>query len=225
MLLTGEEYETIRLIDLEGCSQEECAGSMEVARTTVQAIYSEARRKLAAALVYGRPVQVAGGNYRLCEMDSKECAGHRWGLPRWARRSQSERTKEAMKIAVTYENGNIFQHFGKSEAFKVYTVENDKVVSSEVVSTDGQGHGALGGFLTEHGADAVICGGIGPGAQDVLRSAGISLYAGVSGSCDEAVEKLLAGTLVSQSVANCGHHGHGGEGCGHHGHGCGHHGA
>ena len=132
-----------------------------------------------------------------------------------------------MKIAVTYENGNVFQHFGKSEAFKVYTVENDNVVSSEVVSTGGQGHGALGGFLTGQGADAVICGGIGPGAQDVLRSAGISLYAGVSGSCDEAVEKLLAGTLVSQSVANCGHHGHGhgGEGCGHHGHGCGNHGA
>ena len=129
-----------------------------------------------------------------------------------------------MKVAVTYENGNIFQHFGKSEAFKIYDVEADKVVSSEVVSTNGQGHGALGGFLMNQEIDALICGGIGPGAQEAMRSAGISLYAGVTGSCDEAVSKLLAGTLVSQQGATCDHHSHehGGAGCGHHGAGHGH---
>lgn len=224
MSLTVEEYETIRLIDLEGASQVECAQSMEIARTTVQAIYGEARRKLAAALVYGRPLIVSGGTYRLCEEKADTKPGHRWGHPRWGRRNQTGKKSEVMKIAVTHENGNVFQHFGKSESFKIYTVEDDKIVSSEVVSTNGQGHGALGGFLTGQGADAVICGGIGPGAQEVLRNAGISLYAGVTGSCDEAVEKLLEGTLASSAEANCGHHGHGhgGQGCGHHGEGHGH---
>lgn len=223
MVLSAEEYETIRLIDLAGYSQATCAESMEVARTTVQAIYSEARRKLAAALVYGRPLQVSGGTYQLCEQSPAQQEHSHWGCPRWARRSQTERMEGPMKIAVTYENGQIFQHFGKSEAFKMYTVENNAVTQSEVVSTNGQGHGALGDFLMGQDVDAVICGGIGPGAQDVLRSAGIGLYAGVTGNCDDAVEKLLAGTLVSQEGATCDHHDHG-HGHGHHGEGCGHHG-
>ena len=136
-----------------------------------------------------------------------------------------------MKIAVTYADGRIFQHFGKSEAFKIYTVEDGVITASEVVSTNGQGHGALGEFLKAQGADAVICGGIGAGAQDVLQQAGIRLYAGVEGSCDEAAADLVADKLVSQSAATCDHHGHGhhGEGCGHHGQehhgeGCGMHG-
>lgn len=54
-----------------------------------------------------------------------------------------------MKIAVTYDNGNVFQHFGKTENFKVYEVEDNKVVSSEVISSNGTGHGALAGLLAE----------------------------------------------------------------------------
>ena len=78
-----------------------------------------------------------------------------------------------MKIAVTYDNGNIFQHFGKTENFKVYEVEDNQVVSSEVIGSNGTGHGALAGLLSEQGVDVLICGGIGGGAQlvadDVLR--------------------------------------------------------
>lgn len=135
-----------------------------------------------------------------------------------------------MRIATTYENGLIYQHFGHTEAFKVYEIENGKIVSSEVVDTNGSGHGALAGVLTALNADALICGGIGGGAQMALAAAGIKLYAGVSGSADEAVEALLAGTLEFGSEANCSHHGHGhGEGhtCGNHGcgsnHTCGNH--
>ena len=68
-----------------------------------------------------------------------------------------------MKIAVTYDNGNIFQHFGKTENFKVYEVEDNKVVSSEVIGSNGTGHGALAGLLSEQGVDVLICGGIGGG--------------------------------------------------------------
>ena len=83
-----------------------------------------------------------------------------------------------MKIAVTYENGQVFQHFGHTEQFKLYEVEDGRVVSSQVVDTNGSGHGALAGFLREYGVDALICGGIGGGARNALAQAGIQLYPG-----------------------------------------------
>jgi len=86
-----------------------------------------------------------------------------------------------MKIAVPYENGMVFQHFGHTAEFKFYEVENGQVTASEVVSTNGQGHGALVGFLAQHNANVVFCGGIGPGAQNALAQAGIQLFGGISG--------------------------------------------
>lgn len=135
-----------------------------------------------------------------------------------------------MKIAVTYENGEIFQHFGHTENFKIYTVEDGKVTAAEVTDTNGSGHGALAGFLTEKGVDTLICGGIGAGAQNALAEAGIRLYGGVSGSADEAVERLLAGQLEYDPNVMCSHHGEHHEGhhgnCGGHGGSCGgHHGS
>lgn len=129
-----------------------------------------------------------------------------------------------MRIAVTYENGEIFQHFGHTEEFKVYDVQDGKVVASEVVNTNGQGHGALAGVLTALKADVLICGGIGGGAQMALAAAGIKLYGGVSGSADAAVEALLAGNLDYNPAVKCNHHGEHSEGhtCGEHGCG-GHH--
>ena len=125
-----------------------------------------------------------------------------------------------MRIAVTYENGMIFQHFGHTEQFKVYDVEDGKVIASEVVGTNGQGHGALAGVLGGLNADVLICGGIGGGAQMALQSAGIKLFGGVSGEADKAVEDFLAGNLAYIPNVTCNHHGH------HHGEGhtCGNHG-
>ena len=128
-----------------------------------------------------------------------------------------------MKIAVTYDNGNVFQHFGKTENFKVYEVEDNKVVSSEVIGSNGTGHGALAGLLAEQGIDVLICGGIGGGAQNALAQAGIRLFGGVSGSADDAVNALLAGNLGYDPDVHCNHHDHHEEGhnCGDHG--CGSH--
>ena len=126
-----------------------------------------------------------------------------------------------MKIAVTYENGQVFQHFGRTEAFKIYTVEDGKVQKSEVVGTNGNGHGALAGFLQGLGVDTLICGGIGGGAQNALTAAGIRLYGGASGEADRQVEDLLAGRLTYQPDVHCDHHGkehQSGQACGHHGH-------
>ena len=117
-----------------------------------------------------------------------------------------------MKIAVTYEDGRVFQHFGHTEQFKIYTVEDGRVVSVQVTGSDGSGHEALADLLHEMGIDVLICGGIGGGAQAALEAAGIELCAGASGSADEAVEAYLRGELVNTG-ANCDHHDaeHGGE--------------
>ena len=123
-----------------------------------------------------------------------------------------------MKIAVTYENGLIFQHFGHTAVFKIYEIQGNEVVSSQVVDTNGSGHGALAGFLQQQGVDTLICGGIGGGAQMALRDAGIQLYGGVSGDADEAVQALLMGRLSYNPNVRCTHHDHG------HDHACGDHG-
>ena len=129
-----------------------------------------------------------------------------------------------MKIAVTYDNGNIFQHFGKTEFFKVYQVEDNRVVSSEVIGSNGVGHGALAGLLAGQSVDVLICGGIGGGAQAALTEAGVKLCSGAEGDADQAVEAYLKGELVSVG-ANCDHHHGEGHSCGDHedGHSCGHH--
>jgi predicted Fe-Mo cluster-binding NifX family protein len=122
-----------------------------------------------------------------------------------------------MKIAVTHENGQIFQHFGHTEEFKVYEVEEGKVVKAEVMGSNGSGHGALAGFLKMNDVDVLICGGIGGGAQTALAEAGIKLFGGVSGSTDDAVKAYLDGSLNFNPDIRCNHHGHGeGHNCGSH---------
>lgn len=91
-----------------------------------------------------------------------------------------------MRIAVTYESGKVFQHFGHTERFKIYDIEEGKIMGEQVVDTNGSGHGALAGFLADLKVDSLICGGIGGGAQMALAQAGIRLYGGVSGEADEA---------------------------------------
>ena len=203
--LTLDEYESIRLIDLEKRTHAQCAGQMGVSRTTVTEIYERARSKLADCLVNGRPLQITGGHYRLCDGTARCC-----GAPCRKSAAASVRTKGAnsMRIAVTYENGNVFQHFGHTAYFKLYDVENGAVTAAQVIGTDGSGHGALAGLLAAQQVDALICGGIGGGAQMALSNAGIRLYAGVSGSADEAVQALLNGTLRADAQANCSHHDH-----------------
>ena len=144
-------------------------------------------------MVDGSRIVISGGNYTLDNTVSAEIARKGNGI---------------MRIAVTYENGQIFQHFGKTEQFKLYDTADGKVINAQVVGTNGAGHGALAGFLKNAQADVLICGGIGGGAQMALREAGITLYGGNTGGADEAVKAFLAQTLVQNENPTCDHHGH-----------------
>ena len=201
-----DEFETIRLLDHEGLNQEECAARMGVARTTVTSMYESARKKLISTIVEGKRLCIAGGNIKIDRernVLSVDIKG---------------KGENVMRVAVTYDNGNVFGHFGRTEQFKVYDIEDGSIVSSKILDTNGEGCGALAGILNIADVDALICGGIGGGAQMALEEAGIKLYAGASGNTDAAVEALIAGTLNASGEANCNHHDHEhGEG-----HSCGH---
>lgn len=130
-----------------------------------------------------------------------------------------------MRIAVTYKDGDVFQHFGHTEFFKLYDVDNGAVVQSVVMATEGAGHGALAALLKNLDVNVLICGGIGGGAQRALAEVGIKFYAGVSGYANDAVDAFLAGKLAFNPNPVCSHHGEHHGDCGGHGHDhqCGHH--
>lgn len=108
-----------------------------------------------------------------------------------------------MKIAVTYLKGNVFQHFGKTEYFKIYEVENNEIIKSYVIDNNGITHCALIDYLKENNVDTLICGGLGYGAVSKLNELNIKLYAGVSGFADDAVKKLLNGSLEYDNSHTC----------------------
>ena len=126
-----------------------------------------------------------------------------------------------MRIAVAYENGNIFQHFGHTEHFAFYDIHDTQILSKVVVPASGSGHGALAGFLKNFHVDILICGGIGGGAQNALVQSGIRLLGGVQGDADEAVKAFLENRLDYDPAVHCDHHDHGDHQCGEHG--CGEH--
>lgn len=205
---TLDEYEAIRMIDYEKLTQEECAAAMGVSRATVAGIYETARFKLADAIINGKRIRITGGSYRI---DS---------IP--ASAEINEKGEDIMRIAVTYEQGTVGQHFGRTEQFKIYDVADGEIKAGQIIDTNGTGHGALAGFLRAAEVETLICGGIGMGAKLALEEVGIRLLPGVTGNADDAVNKYLAGELVYDPDAECHHHDHE-HGEGHdcrHGHGC-----
>lgn len=212
--MTVDELEVLRLCDMEDLNQEAVAQQMGIARATVAAICSRAHRKVANALVNGRALIITGGNITYSPIITTTAA--------WPAKEV-----DTMRVATTYDNGNIFMHFGRSEQFKIYDIQDSKVLNEQVVGTGGTGHGALAGLLANGGVDALICGGIGGGAINALTQAGIKVYAGAQGNCNACVEALIAGTLAQTGEATCDCHGHGhdhehihehGGSCGCHGH-------
>jgi predicted Fe-Mo cluster-binding NifX family protein/predicted DNA-binding protein (UPF0251 family) len=208
-----EEWEALRLVDYAGMEQTQAALSMGISRQIVQMLVSSARTKLARAVVEGLPLQIVGDQEQNTHTDLR----------------YKER-KSKMKIAVTAQHTQVFPHFGRTPEFYLVTAEDGKITEEKIIAAPAEGHGALVGFLVSQGVDTLICGGIGGGAVNSLRSSGIKVYAGASGPVKEQVLSLLSGQLSQQGEANCDHHdehnhdhqhgqGHGqgpSNGCGHH---------
>ena len=174
---TLDEYETIRLIDYQKMTQEECASAMCVSRATVTSIYENARYKLADAMVNGKGIRITGGSYRIADMPFSVRINEKGG--------------NIMRIAVAYDNAMIGQHFGRTEQFKIYDIAGGSIQAEQIIDTIGTGHGALAGFLRAAQVETLICGGIGMGARMALDEAGIKLIPGVAGNADEVVKRRL----------------------------------
>lgn len=220
VIISVDEYEVIRLIDYEKKTHVQCAMQMNISRTTVTEIYEAARYKVADSIVNGKRLQIFGGNYRICDGNANDCCSQ--SCSRFDGKEEKiiipNKGENVMRVAVTYEQGEIFQHFGHTEQFKIYDIKDQAIESEKVVNTMGSGHGALAGFLAQNAVDTLICGGIGGGAQSALAEAGIQLYGGVSGNADDAVKALIAGNLGYNPTVQCSHH-EGEHSCG--GHHCG----
>ena len=219
--LAVDELEALRLTDLEELTQADAAGRMGISRGTLQRLLWGARRKITFALLAGRSLLLQNGEKFPpdgCEKKEKcRFCHYKLGSLR-----SLEGKEHNMKIAVTCENDEVFQHFGHTPEFAVFSVENGKIVNTEKIPTGETGHGALAGFLREKGVELLLCGGIGGGAQMALAEAGIKLVGGVSGNVTEAVEQYLAGSLTANPDFACHHHDHeAGHACG--AHGCGGH--
>ena len=226
--LNIDEYEVLRLVDYERLTHARCAALMDISRTTVTEIYDSARQKIADCVVNGKRLVIEGGNYRLCDGSAGTICGCDCGKNE--ENNSIWKGNNTMRIAITYDEntGDIFQHFGHTEKFKIYDIVDKKLVYEQVVGTNGQGHGALADFLAANKVNAVICGGIGGGAQAALMEAGILLYGGCCGKADDAIAALLNGALLYNPGVRCNHHGEGhscgSHGCGGHSHGgCGEH--
>lgn len=222
-MISVDEYEAVRLIDLEKKTHQQCAELMGVSRVTVTDMYEKARFKIADSIANGKILCITGGNYRICEGSVNKCCGKRCKKLKSIKNLVVKKKGEGkMKVAVTYDNGEVFQHFGHTENFKIYNIEDKTIIDSHVVNTMGSGHGALAGFLVENEVDTLICGGIGGGARNALSEAGITLYGGVSGNADDAVKALIDGNLGYNPNVKCSHHEHscGEHKCGEEKHGC-----
>lgn len=199
-----DEYEAIRLIDFEKQTHEQCAQQMQISRTTATEIYEKARFKLADAIVNGKPLLITGGNYEVCHGSNSNCSRR----CRWRNSHQLNNRfyligESKMKIAIPVKSDLIYQHFGMASQFKIYTVENNQVVQTDMINSEGRGHGMKLDLLLNNEVNCVICGGIGEGAIQGVTQAGIELIAGIGGIADEAVVAYLAGGLQGNLEAAC----------------------
>lgn len=177
-------------------------------------IYEKARYKPAECLAQGKHFSINGGNYQICPRQGT-CLGQ---ICRKAK-ILSEKGRYITRIEVTYQNREIFQHFGHTEQFKVYGIEAGKISSSQIVASDGLGHGALAGFPLCNGMmyGFVV---VSEAVHKPLLQCRNQLCEGISSSGDDAVHSLPDGKLYYNPNIICNHHNHEeGHSCGSHGYG------
>jgi predicted Fe-Mo cluster-binding NifX family protein/predicted DNA-binding protein (UPF0251 family) len=192
------ELETLRLLHVEGLTQEQAAASLGVSRSTVSRMADRAHRVVAQALVEGKALHIGGGpavarSLLIQKEQSSRIPILQKGTP--------------MIVAVPYADGRVNPHFGATQAFLIAQAEGTDIMESSLFELDGMQHNHQGiaGFLKDQGVEAILAGGMGYPMQEALKAAGFALYCGVSGDATAAVLAFLRGE-IEPSEATCGHH-------------------
>lgn len=201
ILLSLDEYETIRLIDHERLSQENCAKVMDVSRTTVQRIYALARQKLAQAIVEGIAVEIEGGSIHLSEKKTQE--------------PMHEQGEVNMKLAIGIDGLQVAGHFGNCNDFRIVTVENNIIMGHEDIHDETHVHHDRPQFLKDLGVDTLIMNSMGKAAYNRLLALNIECVAAENRSIEEALaaylSKAMNKKLEGHECNNCGGHEHHGD--------------
>ena len=206
VILTVDEYETIRLIDKEALSQEECGRYMQIARTTVQQIYTSARKKLADALVDGLPLRIEGGNYRLCS--GKNGGGH-CGCHCFRRYYDVETGGNTMKIAMPLDENkmDVCVSFARAPYFLFCDDEKEEVVENPAAQAQGGAGIQAAQFLVDQGAEVLITVRCGQNAADVFQAADMKIYKAEGSSAKDNIAACRQGKLAELTHFHAGFHG------------------
>ena len=211
VILTVDELETIRLIDYKGLSQEECSAYMEVALTTAQQIYTTARRKLAQALVEGRPFKIEGGDYHLCDGDAQTCPGGCWRKRQAVAQAAEHRggTKMIVAIPVDENQTDVCVSFARAPYFLFRDLEAGTEELRENPAADAEGGAGLQAaqFVVDGEAKALLTVRCGENAAEVLKGAEIEIYKTEGPTVAENLEAFQAGKLQVLTKFHAGYHG------------------
>jgi len=195
--LLYDEYESVRLLDYDGCQQAEAAEKMKVSRPTLTRIYMSARKKIAMAMVEGRQMVITGGNTDFVSYQL----------------NKTDIIMMNQKIAIPTNEGVLWPHFGKAPQVTIVTVEDGQVKETVVLDAPEHEHGAMPRFVASQGCSDVLCGGLGSGAVNMLNQLGIQVHAGAPAiPVEELLSQYLGGT-ITYGDGSC-HH----DGCGGHHH-------
>lgn len=206
VLLTLDEFETVRWMDYESLTQENCAKRMGVSRTTVQRLYVSARQKIARMLVEGKVLDIEGGSVQI--LDRKEPV--------------MVKGEGKMRIAIALDHDVVAMHFGRCMDFRLIDIEDGKVVRTENVHDEMSTHHERIPFLASKGVETLIVGAMGKGAYNRLLAAKIRCLSAAGKKADEALSEFLENRLNSElqpHECHGAHEDHGAGGHEHHHHG------
>lgn len=207
--LSLDEFDVIRKCDFERLSQENCASTMNISRTTVQRIYASARMKIAEALVRGIILEIEGGNVTY---NSNNMFENTLNI--------NEKGEVNMKIAIGVDGEKVAGHFGQCNDFIIYEIIDNVKVSESRIHDDVHVHQERPQFLKDLGVDVLIMNTMGKGAYNRLIALNIKCVNAEDKNINEALEAYLNNTLnkelVGHECSGCGSHNHSHEHKGHH---------
>jgi len=212
--MSVEEYETIRLIDFEGMMQQECADKMNVARTTVQRIYNDARQKLADTLINGHILIIEGGDYRLCLENNQNCGFGKCNRHRCFEEKQEDKENE-MIIAIPADEksleSKVCVSFGRAPYFAIYDTNTKTTRYLDNSAAAAQGGAGINAaqLIVDNKVNVLLAPRCGENANDVLKSADIKIFKTMDNTIDNNIKAYLEGSLSELELIHKGFHNHG----------------